>query len=223
MSQSKSIELNCPHCEARQPFVLYGRVDAAKDPALKAGLLSGELMRLDCTDCGRSSMIAHDMLYHDAEDKLLVWLTEGEEAADIDRPLPPRLLDVDNEDYLLRIVTSYNALCEKIRLAAEGLSDVRVELFKLLWLLYRKRPVNQPMFFDHRDEAEGSLVFVVLEEGQPEGFAVAQEEFERVLGPVAQTLTSPDASGPWKRVDRQMAIRLMRQAREILGLDPDLP
>ena len=62
----------CPACQAPAVASLERIIDVKRQPQLKAALLSGQLNNLRCSACGAASAVAAPLLYHDAENELLI-------------------------------------------------------------------------------------------------------------------------------------------------------
>ena len=62
----------CPACQAPAVVSLERIIDVKRQPQLKAALLSGQLNNLHCSACGAASAVAAPVLYHDAENELLI-------------------------------------------------------------------------------------------------------------------------------------------------------
>ncbi len=64
--------IQCPNCRQPTEAVLENLIDVSTNPALKSALLSGRLNAVTCASCGVTSMVAAPILYHDAENELLI-------------------------------------------------------------------------------------------------------------------------------------------------------
>lgn len=68
----RQMTLQCTNC--RQPFQtpIVNVIDVSAAPQLKTALLSGQLNRAQCPNCGASNSVLVPMLYHDASKELLI-------------------------------------------------------------------------------------------------------------------------------------------------------
>ena len=64
--------IQCPNCGQPNEAVVENLIDVSSNPALKSALLSGRLNAVNCSSCGVSSAVAAPLLYHDAENELLI-------------------------------------------------------------------------------------------------------------------------------------------------------
>jgi hypothetical protein len=64
------VQLTCPNCRSPMQAQVFTLVDAARQPELKARLLSGQLNAGVCGNCGYPVMIAAPLIYHDAAKQL---------------------------------------------------------------------------------------------------------------------------------------------------------
>ena len=68
----RNMTIACPACQAPAVVSLERIIDVKRQPQLKASLLSGQLNNLQCSACGAASAVAAPILYHDAENELLI-------------------------------------------------------------------------------------------------------------------------------------------------------
>jgi hypothetical protein len=72
MMRQRSIELECPKCDAKQSVSLYDSINVSIDPNLKEKLFNGEINVFHCEKCDQKIFIPNPLLYHDMEKHLLV-------------------------------------------------------------------------------------------------------------------------------------------------------
>ena len=68
----RNMTVACPACQAPAEVSLERLIDVKRQPRLKAALLSGQLNNVHCSACGAASAVAAPILYHDAENELLI-------------------------------------------------------------------------------------------------------------------------------------------------------
>ena len=124
MSLPQKEVIRCPKCGLSQEMCVWRSVNLTTDPDLKAKLLDGTLMRFHCQGCRHSGKIESDLLYHDMEKDLAVWLKYPDENGSfyID-PAAASLGNIFGETYVRRIVPSYEELIEKIKISDAGFND----------------------------------------------------------------------------------------------------
>lgn len=130
------IKLNCPVCQTPTTQEVETRINIALQPQLKKELLSGNLQRFECQECGARRQMETNFLYHDPQKKFIIYLIPNLKNK---QDQVQQLLDnvsrdeqVDLSHYDLRIVTHHPDLIEKIQLFDLGYNDKEVEIVKLL-------------------------------------------------------------------------------------------
>jgi len=165
MSKPHVESLSCPECGHPLEFTCYSSINATHDPALKEGLFRGELTTFNCPACSHQTHISFDVLYHDMQAKIFIWLKhpyEGIQPA-VD-PLTEPMFELA-EGYRFRLVTSFNDLLEKIRLFDDGYDDVTIEVLKLLASVSDRIDLAHPLLYDHTDRSllgKKAAVFIEL-------------------------------------------------------------
>lgn len=164
---SNTFTAPCAHCGAAYEGPAWQSVNTAKDPALKARLKDGSLLLWKCPRCGTTNLARYPLLYHDPQEKVMVWLLpEG--------PVPgSEALDASLETlegYTLRRVTEVGELVEKINLFDAGLDDVVMEICKYVTRLElaEKEPAlaDVPLKFLRLEGADNELLFSYPLDGQ---------------------------------------------------------
>ena len=119
----------CRNCGSQNTVETYSSVNVLEQPELKAGLLDGSAFVWTCPHCGTRNLLPHQILYHDPEEKVMVWLTLGS------RELEDRINDAYSkleglEDYTMRFVDDAGSFIEKIKIFDAGLDDMAMEMTK---------------------------------------------------------------------------------------------
>ena len=137
MTRTRKIPLRCSRCGNEHEVTVYGGINTAEDPELKAAVRDGSLFLWECPHCGTRNLVAEPLLYHDPEQKLMVWLLpEGtmgpEQEAAVSAALERQISDAGSgmEGYTLRRVSDVGSLIEKILISDAGLDDVVMEMAK---------------------------------------------------------------------------------------------
>lgn len=153
MSNYKEITVNCPKCGAPGKFIVWSSVNVDVTPNLKEKVMSGELFKWTCPDCGETISIAYPILYHDVRKQIMVYnLLERE-----DKKQEPDSLDkiakdfmhkiassnFSNSGYMLRYTYSIDDFREKIAQLDSGLNDRIIEFLKY-YLLHLHKTDNVP-------------------------------------------------------------------------------
>ena len=75
MSRSIEVQISCPFCGFSQIVSVYTSVNVTLDPDLRERILNDNINRFTCMDCGKTSFIAINLIYHDMERKFAVWFS----------------------------------------------------------------------------------------------------------------------------------------------------
>ena len=168
MSTQMTEEISCPQCGAVVKTELWPGVDASRDPELRARVLEENIFDWCCPECGYSARFLYPFLYHDPKRGFMIYLSPngaGCEGVDVEVEFP-QLAGVTK-----RMVTTPEALKEKILIFEAGLNDVAVELvkFALAGVLDKKHGKKTlAAYFCYADEVKNEIGFTFLLEGTSE-------------------------------------------------------
>ena len=130
-------DMTCPACGKGNTVKVYVGINTAEDPQLKASVKDGSLFVWECPHCGKRNLTRAQTLYHDPEQRLMVWLLpdgmlSAEREASVTATLEKKFADPESGlvDYTLRRVGSTGDLIEKVNLHDAGLDDVVMEMAK---------------------------------------------------------------------------------------------
>ena len=133
MSGKQVQKIKCPKCGEEHEFTTYSSVNTAVDPELKDQIVSGALFRTVCPQCGQEIDVIYPCLYHQMEERRMIYYAPGEEAVrEAQQAFSESARDGEEEDYLYRVVSSLYDLQEKIAIFDAGLDDRVVEICKIL-------------------------------------------------------------------------------------------
>lgn len=175
MSLSSRTSVNCAACGYSEELEVFGSINTSTDPELKEKVSSGELFLWHCPRCGHTGLLRYQTLYHDPSERVMVWLTLGDSAAE---GRAKALFGASGElsDYTGRIVDDVGSLVEKVNIFDAGLDDVAIELCKFVIRSERGSDLN--LKFLRLDGAESELVFSYPGEGRMEMLAVGLGTYE---------------------------------------------
>lgn len=133
---AQTLNLTCPVCNHQNKMKVNAAINAKTQPKLKKELLEGKNFLFECDQCGAKRVINYQMLYHDPDHRLLIYLAPDyvknkEQTLEILDDLKQKQA-VSLDDYHLRIVLSGAELLEKIQIFDNQYKDIEVELVKLL-------------------------------------------------------------------------------------------
>lgn len=219
MSLSSEKNITCPKCGLAQPCTLWDSVNVTANPELKQRILQRELNQFICRACGHRAILAKNLLYHDMEQKLMLWLVPTDEgqpgtSMDLDLKQLPQL-----ENYIMRQVGKYNALLEKIRIFEDKQNDCFVELLKLIIELQSKKLGQKRLFYGGLreigdEEPEFEILFLELvQEGPPMEYSLNLTEMKSILFErFPQETFQPVLTDKWPIIDRKFASRCLEEA-----------
>ena len=130
MSNVISKEVACPNCSEISNAHLYISINATNDPQFREELLSENLLKWKCENCGYEGRFTYPLLYNDMKRRFMIYLIPQ-----IDRfQLEDRELEDDyriHKGITKRITPDFNSFKEKVFIFESGLDDMAVELTKL--------------------------------------------------------------------------------------------
>lgn len=108
---------------------MYKSINTAENPELKEKVLDGTLFLWKCPSCGQTNIARYEVLYHDPDKKLMVWVLPDNDLSETQMhsvSLHAKAIG----DYTLRRVEDMGSLIEKISIRDAGLNDIAVEMCK---------------------------------------------------------------------------------------------
>ena len=162
MSEQK-IHARCPKCGGEADLPAFSRINAEENPELKQQLLDGRLFIWNCPYCGRDNLVKYPLLYHDPEQKLLIWLSDGN--PDTEAQMSAAIASEEGlRDYSARIVDTPGELMEKIKIFDAGLDDVPMEICKYVTAQEMGKKVDLKFF--RMDGADNRILLTYPENGE---------------------------------------------------------
>ena len=196
MSVKHTQQIACLKCKKKSDFEFYGSINTMLDPTLKQRVKNFDIFKFICPHCGSEQFVNYSFLYHQMEDKVMIFYCQDEEevakvrslyADDFDTALNAQgeSETIDTTGYRRRIVIGADNLVEKIRIFDAGLEDRLVEIYKVL--LYGQMQAElaampggdavDDVFVD--EQLDGSLNFVFVADGRAVGaVAFSQDVYE---------------------------------------------
>lgn len=169
----------CQKCGKEHRVEIYKSINTATDPDLKARVLDGSLFLWECPDCGASNLVAYDCLYHDPQEKFMLWMLPFGEPEGPEKDAIMRQAKAMG-DYRLRIVSNAGDLMEKVLVFDAGLNDRCVELMKYIAGSEQgMEGVSNLHFYRMQDDV---MVFSGVREGKMDGFGFGLNVYEDCQG-----------------------------------------
>lgn len=155
----------CPECGKEQTIKICPVANVTENPELREQVLSGELFRFTCVECGHTGFAGYPFVYQDD-------VTAGGFFLYLEPGCTDRAVGIEGEkeddtylSKIFRLVPDLNVLKEKVFLFECGLDDRVMELFKVLTQtkLHGDDPERVPdtLLFTKLDEVDGEkMIFL---------------------------------------------------------------
>ena len=172
------ISITCPKCGKKHSFQVWDSINTLEFPEMKEKVRNDEAFRYRCPDCGATALLNYNFLYHQQEDKILIFVdADGSSYGDMEKILKQRGNAFDG--YRKRILLSYNDFKEKLLIFDAGLDDRIVEIIKSsIWdnveERYKDKHIDE-IYFATNEDGETGFLF------RKEGHMVASMEFDKAL------------------------------------------
>jgi len=209
MSSAGDETIPCPECKHAQPFTVWSSVNIQLNPELKEKILDRTINKFVCEKCQHSASVAHPMLYHDMERKLMVWLVyEGA----IPQGGPSAMGSL--ESYRFRRVRSFEALMEKIMIEDEKLDDRVIEVMKLtaLSMLEEKKDhTNDKVYFEGsglNKKGDPVMSLAIISDDQAGQLSVPHGFYSEVARLIEAK--GPETGEGWLSIDREYAVNVLK-------------
>jgi len=208
----------CSSCGEKREIPLYSGINVAVEPELKARVKDGSLFLWECPHCGKTNLAAGQTIYHDPEERVMIWLlpsgTLPEESVKV---IEKSLLDASEtlEGYTFRRVDDVGSLIEKVNIFDAGLLDTAIEMCKYVTKMEMiekgagKDIINAPFKFFRIDGPDNELAFTYPSEGRMQGLQVGFNVYEDCAG-ILRRNPSVKPSGGFPRIDQEWIARFFR-------------
>ena len=198
------VRATCPGCGETTEITAYSGINVAEEPQLKDKVKDGSLFLWECPHCGKTNLAADQMIYHDPEERLMVWL------------LPPGSLPEESvkaieaslekasetlEGYSFRRVSDAGSLIEKVNVFDAGLEDTVIELVKHITKMEMAEKgggpevMKAPFKFFRMDGPDNDLSFTYPADGQMQVVQVGFNVYEDCAGLLRRNPSVKPAGG----------------------------
>lgn len=137
MADSKIEKITCAACGKEFDFEVWGSINVTNNPELKEKVMTGEIYRSQCPECGDSALVYYSHLYNDMKKGYLIAHASDDKDYDMyfeafsgNGSMSPMIKTFKTMNYILRIVSSLDELKEKILIFDNDLDDRVIELAK---------------------------------------------------------------------------------------------
>ncbi len=170
MANIRKDNITCPQCGKQSTFDFWDIINTAEHPEMRAQVRSGAAFTFTCPDCGKQTKVFYNTLYHQPEDKLMVYFApenKEEAIAQFQKTAPRDEAGNISDGYRLRVVESLNALIEKLAIEDAKLNDMGVEILKLFAIagMHESNPEAKIMEMRFARDKKGEFGFWILLQG----------------------------------------------------------
>ncbi len=200
-----TVQARCRHCGTEAEIPAYNIINVRENPGIKEQLLEGKLFIWTCPHCGTDNLVRYPLLYHDPDQKLLIWLSDG--IPEVEARMAETVSgEAGLADYTARMVDTPGDLMEKIKIYDAGLEDVPMEICKFVVRQEMDKDVDLKFF--RMEGADHRILLTYPENGEMQivgsGFSV-YEDAAGIMRRNPQLKTSGMV-----RVDRRWLSRFIR-------------
>lgn len=166
MSRCHEETIKCPNCGYETNFIIWESINTVLNPDLKEKVRNDDIFRFGCRRCGYTALVNYPFLYHQMEDKIMIYYTSNRTNKYANQLNKAKEL-LDNNDFFLeiykgerhRVVATREEFKEKLQILDAGLDDRVVEMMKLLVASYYfdenpKGTIKEIYFVYSKDEAK---------------------------------------------------------------------
>lgn len=210
-------QVQCSRCGATHSITVRDSINVREDPALKAQVLDGSVFVWECPHCGARNLVRSQTLYHDPDEKLMVWLTSGSE--ELEERVRAAYGGVEElKGYTARFVDDAGSLIEKVKIFDAGLDDVVMEMTKYVTRMElcgsmqgrADEITSAPFKFLRLDGADGEITLAYPLDGQMQMAAVGFNVYEDCRGILKRNPAMAVAAAGFAKVDADFVGRFFR-------------
>ena len=217
MSLNFSQTIKCPSCGQVHSMTAWSFIDVSDNPDLKEDLLKGKVNIFECPDCSYKAPISSPLLYFDESKNILFSFVPSDGTKDKHNEFEEfkkRSVNYkENEKFkgrILRYITGYNEILEKILVYDEGLSDKVTELIKLMILMQEPEKADKRVcIFGKRENDELEFMVQDFEENQIYTSRVPLSTYDLLRSELKNSGVKLDYSFDWEMVDTEYASSLL--------------
>lgn len=213
-----TVKAVCPSCGETSDISVYSGVNVGEEPELKAKVKDGSLFLWECPHCGKTNLASGQTIYHDPEERVMIWLLpKGSVPEDKVRLVEASLAEAAGtlEGYVFRRVEDAGSLIEKVNIVDAGLDDMAVEMCKYVTKMELagkeggKDVLEAPFKFFRIDGPDNELTFTYPSGGAMHGVQVGFNVYEDCAG-ILRRNPSIKPSGGFPVIDQDWIARFFR-------------
>lgn len=215
-----TLQVRCTACGRAHEITVPGGINVAEEPELKARVKDGSLFVWDCPDCGTANLARCQTLYHDPDQRLMVWLLPDGALPEsrleaVEAALAAQVSELDG--YVLRRVSDVGSLIEKVNIHDAGLDDRVIEMCKYVTkteLAEKNRQraadfLDAPFKFYRMQGPDNELTLSFPLDGRMQGVQIGFNVYEDCRGILSRN-PAVQAGPGFARVDAEWLARYFR-------------
>ena len=212
------LKVTCPSCGHAHETTTYPGINVGESPELKARVKDGSLFIWECPHCGARNLARYQTIYHDPDQRLMIWLLpEGSLPEEQRKLLESRLSGISDtlDGYVLRRVGDVGSLIEKVNIFDAGLDDMVIEMSKYVTKMELaqkaegKDIMDVPFKFFRMEGPDNDISFSYPKDGAMHGAQIGFNVYEDCAG-ILRRNPSIKPSGAFPVVDQDLIGRFFR-------------
>ena len=143
MASAISTTAKCSKCGETTEIATCPNINVKESPELKEKIKNGSLFLWTCPSCGQVNLYPYQTLYHDPDEKVMVWLTPDNMSFSEKALVESHIKAISGQiaadksgellrGYVLRRVREAGEMIEKVNIFDAGLDDVAIEMCKYI-------------------------------------------------------------------------------------------
>lgn len=201
-----SIKARCAKCGKVSEVQAPGSVNVGTNPEMKEDVCSGRIFVWNCHECGTANLARWPFLYHDPQQRLMLWLSDGNASTEA-RMVSAIAAQEGLEGYTMRIVDTPGDLIEKINIFDAGLDDIAVELSKFVTRQELGKDVS--LRFWRIEGADHEITLAYPENSQMQMVQIGFNVYEDSAAIVRRNPSLAEAAKGLVRIDRDWLERFI--------------
>ncbi|MEG0657705.1 CpXC domain-containing protein [Anaerorhabdus sp.] len=183
MSKSSTRMFTCPKCGKDYEIEIWESINVELDPDLREKLFHNEIFKVECPHCHDVYQVVHPCLYHDPENKIMVYLIDDKIEKELEAN-PKIPFDVI-PGYTYRYCKKIMEFVEKVRILEEGLDDRIVEMAKMFCekqiIDSKKATLEEIEFTVYNTRRENMVEIISVLKEEPVRMQLNYEQFEEIF------------------------------------------
>lgn len=217
MALSSSVPVICRHCGGTHDIHIYSSINVSEAPELREKVMDGSIFSWECPSCAKTNYMRYQTLYHDPDQKVMVWLTQGDLELEAKAAAIAQMEEM--KAYTLRFVDEPGEFIEKTKIFSAGLDDVVMEMCKYVTKmeLGEKEPakaealMNAAFKFLKMEGADNEITLAYPMDGQMQMVVIGFNVYEDCRGIVQRNPHMREAATGFCHIDASWLSKYISQ------------